>query len=114
MLYSGFSGQRLPLTFEHVYDADQVMRTRNDVENKLMDACRVLKEDIRPETPKLFTELVYLLKSVDVSTLRTIYQKLQDKSLCAENNKCVKYVNICYVPSTFKFTHFATFHPLMN
>ncbi|XP_067679783.1 uncharacterized protein [Haliotis asinina] len=80
-------GSRTGLIYEHVYGNGQRAEPRREAENKLQQICRDTTQDIRPDTPRLFSELVYILRNMDVSTLRSVYSQVKRGSLCSDNNE---------------------------
>lgn len=81
---------RVPLTFEHAYDADRAAKTRKDLERNLMEICETTKSGVRPETPRLFTSLVQTLKTMEAAEMAAVYQKVKSGSICSDNNKRVQ------------------------
>ncbi|XP_069118904.1 vitellogenin-like [Argopecten irradians] len=89
---------RRGMTFEHAYGPDKSIRSQAELEEKLMDICRNTQQDIRPETPQFFSDLVYLMKTVDSQALRRVYQKLRTGSLCPNNIKRVRKFFLDAIP----------------
>ncbi|XP_045158693.2 uncharacterized protein LOC123524511 [Mercenaria mercenaria] len=76
---------RVSLKFDHVHDLEGEGRSRKDITRKLMEICEKTKSGVRPETPKLFTDLVYMMKSADIDTLTDINKMLTEGTLCPDN-----------------------------
>ncbi len=81
---------RTGMNYEHVYGNGERAEPRKDAENKLEEICRDTREDIRPDSPRLFSELVYIVKNMDAAALREIYSQLKRGSLCSQNNERTK------------------------
>ncbi|XP_069109747.1 vitellogenin-like [Argopecten irradians] len=94
----GAISDRRGMTFEHAYGPDKSIRSQAELEEKLMDICRNTQQDIRPETPQFFSDLVYLMKTVDSQALRRVYQKLRTGSLCPNNIKRVRKFFLDAIP----------------
>merc|ERR1711971_62585 len=84
--------------FEHFFDSDKEMKTRKDIERKLLDICQFTKDDVRPETPRLFTDLVHLLRTVGTDTFEEIYRSVQSGALCSDNNQKVRKFFLDAIP----------------
>ena len=82
--------QRVPLRFEHAYDADRAAKNRNDLQRSLMEICESTKSGVQPETPRLFTSLVYTMKTMEAADMGVIYQKVKSGAICPENKERVK------------------------
>lgn len=80
-------GSRTGLIYEHVYGNGQRAEPRREAENKLQEICRDTREDVRPDTPRLFSELVYIIRNMDVTTLNGVYNQVKRGSLCSDNNE---------------------------
>lgn len=78
------------MNFEHYSDAASSMKTRKDIERQLVNICIQTKEDIRPETPRLFSDLVYIMRAADSQTLNDVYSNIQSGTLCSDNNQKVR------------------------
>ncbi|XP_071116773.1 uncharacterized protein [Haliotis cracherodii] len=89
---------RAGVVFEHAYgpgNKDQPMR---DAESKLREICQNTREDIRPDTPRLFSELVYIIKNLDVDNLRSVYQQVKSGATCTDNSERVKKFFLDTIP----------------
>ena len=73
------------MKFDHVHVIEGEGKNRKDITRKLMEICERTKAGVRPETPKLFTDLVYLMKSADIDTLSDINKMLKENKLCSDN-----------------------------
>ena len=78
------------MIFEHIHDPANAMTTKKHVEEKLVEICKSTKKDVRPETPRLFADLVNMLKAADASTIERLYESVKSGSLCSGNNQRVK------------------------
>ena len=68
---------RSDLLFEHRPDSEELSRDSRDAQQKLAELCRISNEDVRPETPRLFSELVMTMSRLDINSLRNIYNGAQ-------------------------------------
>ena len=78
--------RRADLLFEHAHSAESEAQARSQAQAKLTQLCDVTRSDIRPETPRLFSELVGLLRTLDASSLKKIYAQAQQGSICKGND----------------------------
>ena len=85
-----YISNRAGLKFEHVYGSGNKDELMMDAESKLREICENTREDIRPQTPRLFSELVYIVKNMAISDLRTVYNQVKAGSFCSQNNERVK------------------------
>ncbi|XP_052775371.1 uncharacterized protein LOC128213563 isoform X2 [Mya arenaria] len=77
--------ERVSLKFEHEDHIESEGRSRKEITRKLMEICEKTKAGVRPETPRLFTDLVYLVKMADKDTLTDVYRTLSGDALCPDN-----------------------------
>lgn len=56
-----------------------------------MEICSQTKDGVTPETPKMFTSLVYIMKAMKSEDLVSVYKKIQKNEICPSNNKRVRY-----------------------
>ena len=82
--------QRVPLSFQHAYDADRAAKNTKDLERSLMEICESTKSGVRPETPRLFASLVYIMKTMEAAEMAVLYQKVNNGAVCSENQVHVK------------------------
>ncbi|KAL4235950.1 hypothetical protein ACF0H5_004338 [Mactra antiquata] len=73
------------LKFDHVYDVDKETKDRKDLTRKLLEICEKTKAGVRPETPKLFTDLVFIMKTADATAIDGIYKMLKEEKICSDN-----------------------------
>ena len=78
------------MVFEHSYDPAREQKTRRQIMDTLKAICVSTKEGVRQETPRLFADLVSSLKSVDASTIKSLYETVKSGSVCADNNERVR------------------------
>lgn len=92
-IFSDFVGRRSDLHFEHTPrdDADN-LHIRRSAEERLQKLCTLTREDIRPETPQLFADLVHIMKDLDSDSLRDLYSKVKDRTFCRGNQERTKCV----------------------
>ena len=73
------------MKFEHANGIDTENQIRKDITRKLVETCEQTKSGLRPESPRLFTDLVYMMRSADKNTLSDVYRTLNEGSLCLDN-----------------------------
>ena len=78
------------MNFEHNFDVTSSTKTLKHIEKQLVSICAQTKGDVRPETPRLFSDLVYIMRAADSQTLRDVYKHIQGGSLCSDNNQKVR------------------------
>ncbi|GFS05085.1 apolipophorin long isoform [Elysia marginata] len=78
------------LLFDHSASRLSASQARQQVEQKLKEVCESTSYDVRPESPRLFSELVYALKALDKQTMDEVFRQLKTKTLCPSNNKAYK------------------------
>ncbi|KAJ8307373.1 hypothetical protein KUTeg_015457 [Tegillarca granosa] len=89
---------RAKLMFEHANDIANMERSRTDTESKLREICQSTSTDIRPDTPKLFSDLVYLMKSLDADLLKQVYQQVKSTTFCSENQSRLRKFFLDAIP----------------
>ena len=72
------------MKFEHSHEEDAQMevRGRAAAQKALRQLCRTSDDDIRPETPALFAELIKELKSLNYDNLNELYEVVRSGRLC--------------------------------
>ncbi|XP_041357420.1 apolipophorins-like [Gigantopelta aegis] len=80
----GMPWSRASMNFRHVYGFGNTDHQMN-IEYKLNELCTIASNDIRPEVPRLFTELVYIMKEMDASSIMGVFSRIQSGSLCSSN-----------------------------
>ena len=68
------------------------MNTRGQLEGKLMEVCRSTSSGVTSETPRLFTDLVYTMKTMEDTEMEAVFQKVRSGDICPNNNERVRYV----------------------
>ncbi|XP_041357850.1 apolipophorins-like [Gigantopelta aegis] len=89
--------KRVNLLFEH----ERLMTSddhRHSLISKLDEICTATAEDIRPEVPGIFAQLVSIMKNLDSETIRDVYSQILDKSICKENNRRTKQFFLDAIP----------------
>ena len=74
------------LTFDHSQVRDSKM-ARVEVEQRLRAICATSRYDVRPESPRQFSELISAMKSLSQQDLEDLYRLLKTKTLCPDNEK---------------------------
>ena len=85
--------KRTSLKFEHTASENQETKTRKELERKLLEVCEGTKSGVSSETPRLFSDLVYLVRMVDSRTLSETYKRIQEGAVCSENKDRVRLVD---------------------
>jgi len=86
LLFSAPIGERLPLAFVHANNAKGSLK---DVTSKLNEICIATANRVQPDTPKLFTDLVHLMKALGSDELEQVYSEVKRNTLCPSNQKRV-------------------------
>ncbi|XP_071088621.1 uncharacterized protein [Haliotis cracherodii] len=89
---------RAGVVFEHAYGPGNKGQLARDAESKLREICQNTREDIRPDTPRMFSELVNIVKEQNVDDLRRIYQQVKSGTICTDNNERVKKFFLDSIP----------------
>lgn len=82
--------RKADMNFEHNVDMASSTKARKNIEKQLVNICAQTKGDVRPETPRLFSDLVYIMRSADSQTLKDVYTNVQSGALCSDNNQKVR------------------------
>ena len=77
--------------YEHGDQGEITRQARGQAEEVLRQLCRDTAADIRPDTPRIFSSLVTVMRRVDASGLKALHAKLEQNTLCADNIR-TKYV----------------------
>ncbi|KAL3868012.1 hypothetical protein ACJMK2_040851 [Sinanodonta woodiana] len=77
--------RRSNLFFEHTHGEIPATAGILDAKNKLNDICKSTEHDIRSETPQDFAELVYIMKKMDKSSLRSLFTEIKEPLFCPNN-----------------------------
>jgi len=82
-LATGNAGQPQKLYFDHKENEEtESKQALADARQNLKDLCTTSKEEVRPETPGIFNELVYNLRRLGSADLKTLYQEGTTASEC--------------------------------
>ena len=81
---------RTSLKFDHAYNANQRANDVEELKSTLMDICASTTDGVTSETPRLFTNLVQNMKSLEASDLAKVFQKIKSKAICSKNNQRVR------------------------
>ena len=95
--------KRTSLKFEHISNKDQETKTRKELEKKLLEICEGTKTGVSSETPRLFSDLVYIVRMVDSRTLSDTYKRIQDGAVCSENKDRVRLVTCTSLSGNLSF-----------
>ncbi|KAL5015760.1 hypothetical protein ScPMuIL_005349 [Solemya velum] len=86
------------MEFEHTLGEKEPERNRREAERILRELCESTVSDVRPETPQIFSELVYILKKMDTYSMRYIYNQVQSETFCPSNARRTKKFLVDAVP----------------
>ncbi|RUS84919.1 hypothetical protein EGW08_007329, partial [Elysia chlorotica] len=78
--------QSQPLTFDHTTEALNSERGRFKVEKTLRAICQSAALDVRTEMPRLYSELVAMMRLLDKTKMGRVYALLKEKDLCSSND----------------------------
>lgn len=87
--------KKTSLRFDHIDEENQETNTRKELERKLMEICEGTKNGVDSNTPRLFSDLVYIVRSVNSRTLSETYQRIKSDAVCSENKERVRFVTLC-------------------
>ncbi|XP_059142810.1 uncharacterized protein LOC131930369 isoform X2 [Physella acuta] len=82
---------RSSLLFEHFGNDDQSNNARESAQQTLKEICDQTKDDLRPETPRLFSQLVKVMKALKSTELGDLHTQLKNKNLCPDNGRAIKF-----------------------
>ncbi|KAK7501815.1 hypothetical protein BaRGS_00006901, partial [Batillaria attramentaria] len=82
---------RVSMMYDHGSREEQSREARMEAEHMLRQLCRDTQDDIRPDTPRLFANLVSVMRKVDASGLKSLYSQLEQNTLCANNIRTKKF-----------------------
>lgn len=77
--------QRTDLLFSHQFGARSSGNVEDKIKTKLQDLCQISQDDVRPEQPQHFNELVREMKKADISTLNSVYKQVKNQRICRGN-----------------------------
>ncbi|XP_067677413.1 uncharacterized protein [Haliotis asinina] len=89
---------RKGLVFEHAYGQGNKVQLMRDAESKLQEICQSTHSDIRPDTPRLYSELVYIIKNLHFDDIKSIYEQVKSGSTCTDNKERVKNIFLDSIP----------------
>jgi hypothetical protein len=84
--FAGKINIRRSLKFEHAHGIEKESNNRHDITSKLVEICENTRSGVDTDTPKLFEELVYIMKLADIDTLFAMNKFLTDDTLCKDNS----------------------------
>ena len=74
------------LEFDHAVAKDSKI-ARVAVDQRLEDICESSCYDVRPESPRQFSDLVSAMKSLSEQDLNDLHKLLKTKTMCPDNEK---------------------------
>nr|KAG5709527.1 hypothetical protein BaRGS_001577 [Batillaria attramentaria] len=81
---------RADLPFDHSYGIRDSSEARVRTEELLIKLCDVTLSGIRPEVPRLFSQLVGTVQKMDQGDIVDIYRQLKRQAICSNNNQRTK------------------------
>ncbi|KAI8509667.1 hypothetical protein Bbelb_120950, partial [Branchiostoma belcheri] len=93
-LLSGLGFSRSDLRFEH--DSRDSQSAAGRVEQTLRDLCAQTAEDVRPETPALFSRLVYQMRAMNVQEMRSTVARAE--GICNSDPQKMKKFALDAIP----------------
>ncbi|CAH1244201.1 CTD-3088G3.8 [Branchiostoma lanceolatum] len=93
-LLSGLGFIRSDLRFQH--DSDDSQSASGRVEQTLRDLCAQTAEGVRPETPALFSRLVYQMRDMNVQEMRSVIARAE--GICNSDPEKMKKFAMDAVP----------------
>jgi hypothetical protein len=83
---------RKDMTFDHGFDLKDSDEARARAEGVLSTLCDVTSNGIKPEVPRMFSQLVEAAKKMSRADLRDVFGQLQRSQICSANADRAKYV----------------------
>ncbi|XP_033737047.1 LOW QUALITY PROTEIN: uncharacterized protein LOC117325169 [Pecten maximus] len=90
--------RRESILFEHEGGERGTTVNYQSALSKLNELCTSTQTDIRPDTPRAFSELVYELKKLDSLSLNSVFRQVSDPSFCPNNSERVKKFYLDAIP----------------
>lgn len=78
-------GRRTDMLFKHENSQTEASNAKSAVEETLHQICDT--DDIRPESPHLYSQLVYQLRSLNHHDLNNIHNAVLKNKMCEKNHK---------------------------
>ncbi|XP_041360319.1 uncharacterized protein LOC121376501 [Gigantopelta aegis] len=94
----GYISKRTKLTFQHVYGTRDEDTKRRDASQKLEDLCQASADDIRPEVPGMFSELVYIMREMDARSLDRLFEQVKRGDICRDNTRRTRKFFVDAIP----------------
>jgi len=82
--------ERRSMLFEHEKRVDEQRREILGATNMLREICQNAHTDIRPDTPSLYSTLVYKLRSLSQDSLKEVHRMVSSNAVCSSNHKIAK------------------------
>ena len=98
-------GEPVDLTFTHSQGETSDDTNAKEALDLLKEMCKSTEDDIRPETPREFSSLVFMMKKMNFNGLRRVYNQAQPKNrLCPRNAERFRYETNERVKTTYRKT----------
>ncbi|XP_064626174.1 apolipophorins-like [Lineus longissimus] len=82
--------RRSNMLFEHEKETPKTTRDTGSAASTLNSICEQTKMDVRPETPRLFSDLVYKIKELEPIALKQLHRHVISKRVCRSNHDAAK------------------------
>ncbi|CAI9742929.1 apolipophorins-like [Octopus vulgaris] len=91
-------GYRTNLLFQHEHGMPNQRDAEQTILSKLQELCQVMKDDVRPELPKMVNNLIDSMRHVDSGVLKKIHNKISRTSFCQQNVEIPKKYFLDAIP----------------
>ena len=82
--------RRASILFDHTLGEKQETTNKKAAQDKLSELCTTTENGIQSTTPRLFSELVYLMKKLNANTLDALYKEVTKSGFCPKNAERTK------------------------
>ncbi|CAH1773813.1 unnamed protein product [Owenia fusiformis] len=79
--------RRTNMLFEHADETEENNKDFSAAQSKLREICQATSSDVRPETPRLFTELVYIMRKLNNFGLKNLQKIATNGKPCQQARK---------------------------
>ncbi|KAK3089687.1 hypothetical protein FSP39_005602 [Pinctada imbricata] len=90
--------RRADILFEHSMGEKEETSNKKAAEDKLRELCSSTEQGIQSNTPRLFSELVYLMKKLNANAMDALYKEVKKASFCPKNAEKVKKFYLDAIP----------------
>ena len=79
--------RRVDLFFDQTQGETEGNTAAREALDLLRNMCRETADDIRPDTPRQFSSLVSIMKTMNYNGLKRVYNQVKNDRLCPHNTK---------------------------